>query len=231
MMVNTVSILGVDDSVSPTDLVDISRMYPFVEWGFFLCSNHDLGPGYPSDRWLNELLRYSDKLRLRGVLQGRWERDILEGNLSLRNECPKIWEALHRVQVDIRKGYGNILETLQLISDKEVILESNKPNSIITGIHLDTHLLLPKSLAFVCPEYCGYSLSESDVDLVLSIPSREESCWISVDGFRQGDSLDLFRVEHFLDQVEDKITNDSWFRALLQVDEIKKRFSDHSKRA
>ena len=37
-MISTVSILGVDDSVSPEDLADISQKYPFVEWGVNLCS-------------------------------------------------------------------------------------------------------------------------------------------------------------------------------------------------
>ena len=230
-MVSTVSILGMDDSVLLADLADISRMYPFVEWGFNLCSNFDPRPGYPSEQWLKELLGYSDKLRLRGVLQGRWESDILEGNLSLRIEYPRLWEALHRVQVGILKGHRNILEAIQLIPDKEIILESNVPDPIVTGQHLDTHLLLPRSMAFAYPEYCGYALTDNDIDLILDAPSKPESCWISVEGFRQGTSIDLFRVEHFLDEIEDKVTNDNWFRALLQTNEMKSRFSNHPKLA
>jgi hypothetical protein len=229
-MVSTVSILGVDDTVSPADLADISDMYPFVEWGINLCSGEESKPGYPSEIWLEGLLGVSDKLRLRGVLHGRWERDILDGNLSLRVEELKLWNALHRIQVDIRKGHRNIIEALQLISDKEVILQSTLPNHLITGSHLDAHLLLPRSMAFEHPEYCGYSLSDTDIDLIMNSKSKS-SYWVSVEGFRNNGCLDLFKVENFLDSIEEKITEDNWFRALLQTNDVKRRLSEHPKRA
>ena len=230
-MVSTVSILGVDDSVSPADLADISGMYPFVEWGINLCSSTETKPGFPSDEWLEELVSVSDKIRLRGVLHGRWERDMLEGNLSLRVEKPRLWEALHRVQVDIRKGRRNVLEAIQLIPDKEAILESNVPDFLVTGAHLDAHILLPSSSAFMYPEYCGYSLRDTDIDIILNSP--KDPFWISVQGFKTSNSVttDLLKIEQFLDSVEDKITEDTWFRALLQTQANKKRFSEHPRQA
>jgi hypothetical protein len=224
-MISTVSIMGVDDSVAPEDLADISQKYPFVEWGVNLCSNCVMMPSYPSDEWLEELLSYADRIRLRGVLRGRWERDILAGNLSLKVEKPKLWDALHRIQVDIRRGHKNLIESLQLIPDKEAVLEAAHPQSIIIGAQLNAHLLLPRDKLFMFPGYCGYSLMDGDVELACG---RHDLFWINVDGFRSdGITMDLLKVEEVLDLTEDHVTNDSWVKALLQTSAVQKRFSEH----
>jgi hypothetical protein len=217
--------MGVDDSVAPEDLANISQKYPFVEWGLNLSSNYDRIQS-PSYEWIDELLFYSDKIRLRGVLRGRWERDILAGNLSLKIEKPSIWESINRIQVDIRKGHYNLIESLQLIPNKEVILQANHPQSIIIGSKLNAYLLLPKDELFTFPGYCGYSLTDKDIDLVFGYP---DIFWISVDGFRgeDGITMDLLQVEELLDRVEDHVTGDSWIKALLQTSSAQKRFSEH----
>ena len=227
-MLSTVSILGVDDSVSPADLVDISQMYPFVEWGINLCSNAIQKPACPSDEWLEELLNQADRVRLRGVLHGRWEHDILKGTLSIREEKPEIWDSISRIQVDIRKGHHNIIEALQLISNKEVILSTDNPGSITNGIKGNASLLFPREQAFTYPGYCGYSLTDKDVAL-MEIANTDNPFWLSIEGFRADDgiTLDIFKIERFLDSAEDQITDDSWFRALMQTEAVQKRFSDH----
>lgn len=221
--------MGVDDSVAPVDLADISQKYPFVEWGINLCSNVVPMPAYPSDDFLEELLFQADKLRLRGVLQGRWLRDILSGSLSLKEEKPALWEALHRVQIDIRRGYQNLLDSLQLIPDKEAILLIDNPNTTmgLTGAKLNAHPLLPKDQLFSYPRYCGYSLLDSDIEILSG--RTEHTFWVSVEGFRASDgiTMDLMKVEQFLDETEDAVTHDSWFKSLLQIGEVQKRFSNH----
>lgn len=227
-MISTVSIIGVDDSVSPTDLADISQTYPFVEWGINLSPSTKSIPGYPSDEWLEDLLNQTDTLRLRGILQDRWLRDILQGSLSMKEENPQLWNVLQRIQIDITSGYGHVLEALQLIPDKEAILVTNS-NDLINEIGLNAHPLLPKN-KFDCSGcqhhgYCGYSLKDSDIDMVIS--RSDNNFWISVDGFRtDGITLDLLKIEQFLNCTEDKVTKDSWFKALLQTHKIQRRFSE-----
>lgn len=225
--------MGVDDSVAPIDLADISQKYPFVEWGVNLCSNVEPMnvepmPAYPSDKFLEELLFQADKLRLRGVLQGRWLRDILSGSLSLKEEKPALWEALHRVQIDIRRGHKNLLESLQLIPDKEAILLVDDLNTTmgLTGTKLNAHPLLSKDHLFSYPKYCGYSLLDGDIDLLSG--RTEYTFWVSIDGFRSSDgiTMDLLKIEKFLDEAENAVTHDSWFKALLQTSEVQKRFSN-----
>jgi hypothetical protein len=229
-MISTVSILGVDDSVSPEDLVDISQKYPFVEWGINLRPDSPPRPGYPSDEWLEDLVNQADRVRLRGVLHGRWKRDILRGVLSVRAEKPLLWSALRRIQIDVQKGYEKLIEALQLISNKEVILNTEDLSGI-TKMGSNAHPLLPKKLMFSYPEYCGYSLLDSDADLVTTASSNS-SFWISVDGFRgpEGITMDLLKVERFLDLIEDHVTEDNWFKALMQTPSIQRRFSDHPAR-
>lgn len=227
-MISTVSIVGVDDSVSPTDLADISQTYPFVEWGVNLSPSVQSIPGYPSEEWLEDLLNQTDTLRLRGILQDRWLRDILNGSLSIKEENPRLWDALQRIQIDITSGYGSVLEALQLIPDKEAILVTNTPE-LINGSNLNAHPLLPKN-KFDCASckyygYCGYTLKDSDIDIIVS--RSDNNFWISVDGFRSdGITLDLLKIEQFLDSTEDKVTQDSWFKALLQTNKIQRRFSE-----
>ena len=219
-MISTVSILGVDDSVSPTDLVDISQMYPFVEWGLNLCSNPDPKPSYPSDSWLDELITHQDHLRLRGVLHGRWEQDMLDGLLTVKLENPHLWNALGRIQVDVSKGWGSIIESLQLIPDKEVIIAVDE----YCQFFYDANYLLPKSQLFKGPGYCGYSIIDSDINVLFD---NTNTFWLSVDGFRAKDgiTMDLLKVEHFLDLAEDYVTNDSVIKALLETSHIQKRLS------
>ena len=218
MMLSTISILGVDDSVSARDLEQISNLYPFVEWGINLHSSIEPQSTYPSEEWLEELSSTKIPLRIRAVLHGRWESDMLDGNLSLKTEQPKLWDYLSRIQVDIRKGPKNVLESLQLIPDKEVILRARNPNRAITGAKLDANHLLPKAKLFTYPEYCGYAISEKDIGLILQPDTQNNSkYWISVDGFRKNNgSMDLLKVERFLDTVEEKIQDDIWFKSLVK---------------
>lgn len=229
-MISTVSICGVDDSVAPEDLVEISAKYPFVEWGLNLCSNTEPRPAYPSDGWLEDLRNQADRLRVRGILQGRWERDMLNGILSLKEERPDIWDTIQRVQIDIRNGYTNLLDTLCLITDKEAILVSQTDNyHEVMGMQLNafplfTGLNVQSTKSTKSTKYCGYEITEKDL---CKFNRQGDRFWISIDGFRHpnGITMNLLKVEKFLDKVEKFVTNDSWFRALLETNEMKKRFS------
>ena len=220
-MISTVSILGVDDSISPTDLVDISQMYPFVEWGLNLCSSTDIRQCYPSESWLDELISSQDHLRLRGVLHGRWERDMLNGFLSIKLENPRLWNALGKVQVDVSNGWGSLIESLQLIPDKDVVLSLDEYLSFFS----DANYLLPKSQMFKGPPHCGYSITDTDIDVLFS--DIDVPFWVSVEGFRAKDgiTMDLLKVEHFLDLAEDYVNHDSVIKALLETSHIQKRLS------
>lgn len=211
-MISTVSIVGVDQNVHPEYLSLISQEYPFVEWSL------DIREDIVESQWLIDLLKKSEKLRLRGVLHDNWNHDIVNGLLSLREEKPGLWNALQRIQIDNTHDKGHLIDSVQLIQDKDIIL--TKKNSNLD--RFNTCVLLPKEDKSIC-ELCGYSITDKDIDGVLN------SCfdfWISVE-FES--PIDLFKVEELLDKVEDSVAPASWIGGLLQTEAIKRRFSEYPK--
>src|SRR5690606_40495991 len=209
-MISTVSIVGVDHHIPPENLVQISREYPFVEWALDI--KEELFPSY----WLNKLLAFSEELRLRGILHDQWNHDMMQGNLSLRVENPRLWNSLQRIQVDNTNDNGHLIDCIQLIQDKNIIL-THKNEELDK---FNTCLLLPKNEK-PC-SLCELSITQNEIDSILNC-----SCdfWVSVDF---GSSpLDLLTVEELLDKVEDSIAPASWISGLLQTKAIKKRLSDY----
>jgi hypothetical protein len=206
-MVSKISIVGVDDSVCPADLVDISQTFQFVEWGVNLCPEQEQRPGHPSSEWLEELLPCAEDLRLRGILHGRWENDVLEGAPSLKEERPDIWAAFRWLQVDIRKDPKKILTSLQHYPDKIILYTNLEPT-------FSSRILLPRNKIFTCLDYCGYDLLESDLDWLCQ--ETKKSFWVSIEGFRSDDeiTMDLSRVVKFLNRAEDFVTHDSLVKSL-----------------
>jgi hypothetical protein len=47
-----VTITGADDAVDPQDLLNLSREFPFVEWGILLSRSRERTPRYPSLEWV-----------------------------------------------------------------------------------------------------------------------------------------------------------------------------------
>ena len=78
MKLDRVTITGADDSVKPSELIALSRQFPFVEWGI-LFGSHPQTPRFPSDKWVVELCERTvpqkRAIRLSAHLCGRWVRD------------------------------------------------------------------------------------------------------------------------------------------------------------
>lgn len=212
-MISTVSIVGVDHHVCPEYLARISQEYPFVEWAL------DIKDELFSSDWLNTLIELSDKLRLRGILHDQWNHDMMHGNLSLKVENPSLWDSFQRIQVDNTNDNPHLIDSIQLISDKNIII-TNKNEDLDK---FNTCLLLPRSY-FPHHHYssCGYSILENDIDFVLG---SVEDFWVSVDF--SSNPLDLFKVEELLDKVEDSIEPASWMGGLLQMKAVTKRLSNY----
>jgi hypothetical protein len=64
MLIERVTITGADDRTDPVDLLDISRRFPFVEWGVLFSARRSGSPRYPSGDWIRDLIR------LRPYLEG-----------------------------------------------------------------------------------------------------------------------------------------------------------------
>jgi hypothetical protein len=200
-MVSKISIVGVDDSICPQDLIDISQTFPFVEWGINLCPDPVQRPEYPSAEWLDELLQCAKYLRLRGILHGRWESDMLNGTSLLKEERPDIWKAFKWLQVDIQKNPKQIQQSLKTYPNKIILQTSIIP--LFTA-----PILLPRKKSFSYFEYCGYSFLETDLPLICM--ETWKPFWVSISGFRTDDNItmDINKVIDLLSKTEKCINND-----------------------
>ena len=84
-MLTTVTLTGADHSVDPSELRNLSKEFPFVEWGVLFGSVG--GPRFPSIKWIHELVMYRETLENRINLSlhicGRPLREIAKGKSDL----------------------------------------------------------------------------------------------------------------------------------------------------
>lgn len=101
-MLTGVTLTGADDSVKPGDLMELSREFPFVEWGL-LIGSEDWTPRFPSSEWWetlgDELRTEPQDPRLSLHLCGPWRNAVADiGVLGLPHGLPDA--ALSRIQLN-----------------------------------------------------------------------------------------------------------------------------------
>jgi hypothetical protein len=64
MEIKIVTITGADDNTNHSDMINISKDFPFVEWGILFSSSRQGSERYPSIEWVNELRDKIEKLGL-----------------------------------------------------------------------------------------------------------------------------------------------------------------------
>lgn len=252
MKICTVTITGADDSIDPQDLVQLSKKYPFVEWGILLSMNSQGSPRFPSRDWMQRLLDRSDELRLSGHLCGKWVRDLVAGEPSYQQANPHLWPMFKRIQLNFHgntEGFcPRFLDAIHLAHDKQFIFQlPNFENELFTkcreanlnvvplfdlshgqGVTPETW---PEPLAGVC---CGFAGGlgpdniEHELEKIQSSAINAE-VWIDMETKVRSDDnarFDLYKVERCLDIAEDYVTPDSWGKAYLQTGAAKKKIQD-----
>lgn len=69
MKIKLVTITGADDNTNHSDLIEISRKYPFVEWGLLFSPKKQGTSRYPSIDWVNSL---RDKIEVLGLMRTKF---------------------------------------------------------------------------------------------------------------------------------------------------------------
>jgi len=106
MPLTRVSITGADDTVRPSDLVELSREFPFVEWGILFSESLAGSARYPTKDWRQAFVAIANthKLQLAAHLCGKIAREMESGAETLWLPMP-----FQRVQLN---GYaGGDLDT------------------------------------------------------------------------------------------------------------------------
>lgn len=104
MILKSITLTGADDSVDPDALVELSREFPFVEWGILLSKSQEGGPRFPSLPWMEKLCELARKyrmVRLSGHLCGRWVRDLVkDAEYTFMTDRSTISLAFDRMQLN-----------------------------------------------------------------------------------------------------------------------------------
>lgn len=109
-MIDRVTITGADDSISPDDLIPLTREFPFVEWGILASHNNTYGQSYrrgggcnryPSPKWISDLQALAETSgelpNLSLHINGNWVRQLLLGSFIVP---PELLHCFGRVQLN-----------------------------------------------------------------------------------------------------------------------------------
>jgi hypothetical protein len=143
MNLDRVTFTGADDSTQVSDMLRLSRSFPFIEWGILVSesAHRDGGrPRYPSPRWIADLQAIAEQtgaMQLSLHVCGRWVRDLLIGTISLPTE---FLHCFQRVQLNFHAERTEcrpqeFAKALKLLAGKDFIfqLDGAKGNA-----HLDS---------------------------------------------------------------------------------------------
>lgn len=215
-MITTLTISGADDLVKHSDLLAISRKYPFVEWGILLSKKRAGSPRYPTVDWIKELLNYPD-LNLSGHLCGSYAEDIVyKGNFDhFRPE----WNVFKRFQLNFNSESPptiDFTECLNCVKEKQLIFQIRGCNREYLDLCLkqgrDVNALFddsggtgisPESWPEVIPGlFCGYAGGLGPENLEQEIPkilvaSKGEKISVDMESKVRDDfdNFDLEKVE------------------------------------
>lgn len=98
-MLTRVTITGADDGVDPMALVDLSREFPFVEWGVLMSTGRQGSPRYPTSSWKQRLNRIprTFPIHIAAHFCGKITRDTVAGSPFWLSQVREIWHCLARL--------------------------------------------------------------------------------------------------------------------------------------
>lgn len=145
MQLTKVTLTGADDGTDPYDLIEISKDFPFVEWGILLSRNQIGNKRFPSLHWMNTLWEHLQNeehkdFHLSGHLCGGFVNDALLG-ISIE-AGGKLWTEFERVQINThgkKHPYNDdlLLKSIQMCPDKEFIFQYDDANGALHDFIFD----------------------------------------------------------------------------------------------
>lgn len=141
MILDRVTVTGADDSINPYDLVDLTKRFPFVEWGVLLSRSQEGAPRFPSTGWMEGLKKVAsdNPMRLSGHLCGQWVRALCRGSNRFIAERPTIADMFQRVQLNFHGDQHDVDEDglVACLKDwgrEEYILQFDNVNNLLLGV-------------------------------------------------------------------------------------------------
>lgn len=138
MILDRVTVTGADDSVKPDDLVELSRKFPFVEWGILLSRRQEGNARFPTFAWMKDLqfVAKLHHLNLSGHLCGGWVRDLCQGKDSFCTERQPLSDMFQRVQLNFHaEGHelrsGPFVDALKKWGREQYIFQFDDVNNML----------------------------------------------------------------------------------------------------
>lgn len=226
--IDRVTITGADDLTPHLMMLDVSKKYPFVEWGILLSKNSNGNQRFPDKNWLIELLKLWEEhpeLILSGHICGSWTREICQGNWSILDDLRSIADMFARIQLNFHSYVHKIEHSpfLKGFEDqrlwlRQFIFQLDNVNNAILDLARTADIdavplfdlsggtgVLPESWPTARKFYCGYAGGLSPDNLKEQLEQIEKVCgegpiWIDVETHvRTNEFLDLDKVEKFLE--------------------------------
>lgn len=215
-MLTRVTITGADDGVDPRHLADLSREFPFVEWGILFSQKREGQARYPDEDWRIEMgqLRKRCPIALAFHLCGQASRDTLSG--SRRWVGMMVGQGPFRVQLN---GYTPIAPALEsLRPDIEWVLQVRSEQDLEHASHdanrLDASVLFDPSGGkgfepFSWPRaplglrlgYAGGINPDNVLDVLSAIGPVPHDFWIDMEsGVRTNDRFDVGKARSVLER-------------------------------
>ena len=155
MNIRTVTVTGADNSTLYSEMLRISQMYPFVEWGILFSLKRQGECRYPSINWIKGLIEFIDanpsvKFNLSAHFCGEYTKEMIsEASANkiysnVMSELKTFGDYFDRVQLNFNASKNTIPELFYELfydvigeknnnrsSENAFILQSNEPNKIV----------------------------------------------------------------------------------------------------
>lgn len=230
MKINRVTITGADGKNTYSELLDLQKQYPFVEWGILFSKSKAGSNRYPTLEHMEE--QFTGVLNLSAHFCGWYSKEVMENqNFDLITNLPKQFK---RVQINYNFNNSEKWNLMDLMvyamehPERSIIFQYNENNAntldvIIKGIR--EGYLLPPNIHFLhdasggrgvkiqyaqepFENYTGYSggIDHENIGTIceqIFDSSNEKDVWIDMEsGVRTNNEFDLEKVRVVLDVVK-----------------------------
>ncbi len=142
---NRVTITGADDWTDPEALLDLSRRFPFVEWGILLSPRGQGAERFPSSIWI-ERFRIANihiGVQISLHLCGGYLRDLLLGGDLVFQDYSMLWFSVDRAQLNFHgepqfSELDKFVHSMKTIPHVQWIFQMDRtPNETLLQVALD----------------------------------------------------------------------------------------------
>lgn len=216
--VTRVALTGADDNTDPMDLVRLSGLFPFVEWGILFSTTRMGTDRYPSSAWIEALKPYATHLKLAAHFCGQYTRDTLAGDDKWLVGKEELFQ---RVQLNgFKTSDGPVVQQHSRKYGFEFILQTRSDDDLLATATVAAAMGLGKASALYDPSggtgiettrwpkapnglrmgYAGGINPDNVKSVLRALGNPSPTYWIDMEsGVRTDDRFDLIKCRKVLE--------------------------------